>query len=320
MPGVASREVYFCVAAPKAHCGKVSREHWWDVRRVAIAGIIHNDACAASMKMGDLGCPRSAGCSSIYSEPASRAAVRMAAVRRTSSFASASSRLCCGATSGRPRGCSRLLRTGGPPSGEELERKCREIENVEQGGDAMTTAYSPAAQRWRSRWYTESLSAVVVDGVAVPPELREERGNAVRSMKWTGEEEQDATRPGSGTKYVICCAYVVGRRQTVGVGQPMLFRRRGGLRWHTDSADASGGRRGPREAGLVEVDVGSDNGAEARDKHVKCSGRARVPPEIDSNPCAGVHARLQHGRLWFDGEGFASEWHDAHDRRLLSRN
>eukprot|EP00965_Chrysotila_dentata_P019782 656204-Pleurochrysis_carterae.AAC.2 len=102
--------------------------------------------------MGDLGSPRSAGCSSIYSEPASRAAVRRAVVRRTSSFASASSRLCCGATSGRPRGCSRLRRTGGPPSGDESERKCREIENVEHVGEATTAAYSPAAQRWRSRW------------------------------------------------------------------------------------------------------------------------------------------------------------------------
>eukprot|EP00965_Chrysotila_dentata_P031409 1047060-Pleurochrysis_carterae.AAC.1 len=36
------------------------------------------EACAASRKIGDLGCPRSAGCSKMYSEPASRAAVRMA--------------------------------------------------------------------------------------------------------------------------------------------------------------------------------------------------------------------------------------------------
>eukprot|EP00965_Chrysotila_dentata_P170912 5640949-Pleurochrysis_carterae.AAC.2 len=159
MPGVTSREVYFCVVAPMAHCGKVSREQRWLVRRVSTAGIIHKEACAASMKMGDFGCPRSAGCSSMYSEPASRAAERMAVVRRTSSFASASSRLCCGATSRRPRGCSRLLRIGGPPSGDGLERKCREMENVEHGGEATTAAYSPVAQRWRSRWQTESLSS-----------------------------------------------------------------------------------------------------------------------------------------------------------------
>eukprot|EP00965_Chrysotila_dentata_P101316 3344969-Pleurochrysis_carterae.AAC.1 len=64
--------------------------------------------------MGDLGCPLSAGCSRIYSEPASLAAVSSAAVRRTSSFASASSRACAGSTSGRPSGYSRLRTTGGP--------------------------------------------------------------------------------------------------------------------------------------------------------------------------------------------------------------
>eukprot|EP00965_Chrysotila_dentata_P000807 25715-Pleurochrysis_carterae.AAC.1 len=53
----------------------------------------------------------------MYSEPASsRAAVRIAVVRLTSSFASASSRLCAELTPGKPSGCSRLRTTGGPPS------------------------------------------------------------------------------------------------------------------------------------------------------------------------------------------------------------
>eukprot|EP00965_Chrysotila_dentata_P011076 359801-Pleurochrysis_carterae.AAC.1 len=59
----------------------------------------------------------------MYSAPASRAAVGIAAVRRTILLASASSRACAGSTLGRLRGCSRLRTTGGPPSGEELERK-----------------------------------------------------------------------------------------------------------------------------------------------------------------------------------------------------
>eukprot|EP00965_Chrysotila_dentata_P258000 6213063-Pleurochrysis_carterae.AAC.2 len=75
------------------------------------------------MKIGERGRPLSAGCSSTYSAPASRAAVRMATVRRTVSLAEASSRACLGATSGMPSGCSRLRTMGGPPSGEELERK-----------------------------------------------------------------------------------------------------------------------------------------------------------------------------------------------------
>eukprot|EP00965_Chrysotila_dentata_P103318 3410186-Pleurochrysis_carterae.AAC.1 len=72
---------------------------------------------------GDLGCPRSAGCSSMYSAPASRAAVRIVVVRRTSSFASWSSSRWADGTSGKPNGCSRMRKTGGPPSGEAAALK-----------------------------------------------------------------------------------------------------------------------------------------------------------------------------------------------------
>eukprot|EP00965_Chrysotila_dentata_P159519 5269886-Pleurochrysis_carterae.AAC.1 len=44
---------------------------------------------------GDLGCPRSAGCSRMHSAPASRAAVSKAAVRRTISLAYFASSLRC---------------------------------------------------------------------------------------------------------------------------------------------------------------------------------------------------------------------------------
>eukprot|EP00965_Chrysotila_dentata_P037096 1234301-Pleurochrysis_carterae.AAC.2 len=109
------------------------------------------EAWAASMKVGGRGCPRSAGCSSTYSAPASRAAVSKAAVQRTILFAVASSRVCSGCTSESPSGCSRLRTMGGPPSGEELERKWRETEKFEHGGETTTTAYSTAAKRCKRR-------------------------------------------------------------------------------------------------------------------------------------------------------------------------
>eukprot|EP00965_Chrysotila_dentata_P230447 6197786-Pleurochrysis_carterae.AAC.2 len=73
-------------------------------------------------------------------------------------LALASSRSCSFGTLGRSRGCSRVRTTGGPPSAESRDVKWREMENVEQGGDATTTAYSPAAHRWSRRLYTESRS------------------------------------------------------------------------------------------------------------------------------------------------------------------
>eukprot|EP00965_Chrysotila_dentata_P029310 974108-Pleurochrysis_carterae.AAC.1 len=54
-----------------------------------MSGSTQTDACAESMNSGDLGKPRSAECSRMYVKPASRAAVRKAAVRRINSFASA---------------------------------------------------------------------------------------------------------------------------------------------------------------------------------------------------------------------------------------
>eukprot|EP00965_Chrysotila_dentata_P083565 2757182-Pleurochrysis_carterae.AAC.1 len=54
-------------------------------------------------------------------------------------------------TSGKPIGCSRERKTGGPPSGEAAALKWRDTENVEHGGEATTAAYSPAAQRCSSR-------------------------------------------------------------------------------------------------------------------------------------------------------------------------
>eukprot|EP00965_Chrysotila_dentata_P052335 1736057-Pleurochrysis_carterae.AAC.2 len=122
----------------------------------------------------------------MYSAPASRAVVSKVTVRRMSSLALASSRACSFGTSGRPRGYSQVRTMGGPPSGESRDAKCREMENVEQGGEATTTAYSPAAHRWSRRLYTESR-------VRLEPALQKEGGNAVRSVKWPRKQEEDSS-------------------------------------------------------------------------------------------------------------------------------
>eukprot|EP00965_Chrysotila_dentata_P176169 5816951-Pleurochrysis_carterae.AAC.1 len=100
--------------------------------------------------MGDARAPRSAGCSSTYSAPDSCAARSSDKVRRTSSLDCASSRV--------PITCSLSRTGGGPPSAAVSLLKKRDAENVEQGDEAITAAYYPSAQRWRSRSYTESVS------------------------------------------------------------------------------------------------------------------------------------------------------------------
>eukprot|EP00965_Chrysotila_dentata_P002583 83970-Pleurochrysis_carterae.AAC.1 len=89
--------------------------------------------------MGDPVAPRSAGCSRTYSAPESRAARSSRVVRRTSSFAAASSRAWLSGTFGRPTTLSRSRTGGGLPSGASGDEKKRDTENVEHGGDASTT-------------------------------------------------------------------------------------------------------------------------------------------------------------------------------------
>eukprot|EP00965_Chrysotila_dentata_P043904 1459249-Pleurochrysis_carterae.AAC.1 len=102
-PGVTSSVVYFWARAPRAHCGnKVMRSALSLVLSATISGTIHSGAWRLLRKSGDSRAPRSAGCSRMYSAPESRAALSSAAVRRTSSFASCSSRSWLGSTSGRP--------------------------------------------------------------------------------------------------------------------------------------------------------------------------------------------------------------------------
>eukprot|EP00965_Chrysotila_dentata_P182458 6024748-Pleurochrysis_carterae.AAC.1 len=59
------------------------------------------------MKSGDDKCPLSAGCSSRYSAPESRAALSSEAVRSARRFACCSSRWCWGGTLGSPMMWSR---------------------------------------------------------------------------------------------------------------------------------------------------------------------------------------------------------------------
>eukprot|EP00965_Chrysotila_dentata_P172096 5679157-Pleurochrysis_carterae.AAC.2 len=54
--------------------GKVMRDALGRRRRSTMSGNTQMDAWAAFRKSGDLGCPRSAGCSGMHSAPASRAA------------------------------------------------------------------------------------------------------------------------------------------------------------------------------------------------------------------------------------------------------
>eukprot|EP00965_Chrysotila_dentata_P200488 6180005-Pleurochrysis_carterae.AAC.4 len=101
----------------------------------AMSGTIHSGAWRLWRKSGDSKAPRrSAGCSRMYLAPESRAAINSAAVRRTSSFASCSSRSWLGSTSGRPSTCSRSRTGGVPPSFASGESKKRATEKVEQEG------------------------------------------------------------------------------------------------------------------------------------------------------------------------------------------
>eukprot|EP00965_Chrysotila_dentata_P005113 167600-Pleurochrysis_carterae.AAC.4 len=91
------------------------------------------------MYSGDDICPLSAGCSSRYSAPASRAARRSDTVRSTSRLACSSLRWCGGGMSASPMMFERSRTGGGPPS-ETFAEKNRLTENVEHGGEAMTAA------------------------------------------------------------------------------------------------------------------------------------------------------------------------------------
>eukprot|EP00965_Chrysotila_dentata_P027772 923113-Pleurochrysis_carterae.AAC.3 len=121
--------------------------------RSCTSGSTHSEACVESRCSGVFGCPRSAGyypratkdtaaprLDARLTVGSSRAALRRAAVRLMISLAAASSFRWASGTSAKPRGCSRDRTTGGPPSGESRERKCRKMENEKQGGDATTAA------------------------------------------------------------------------------------------------------------------------------------------------------------------------------------
>eukprot|EP00965_Chrysotila_dentata_P178066 5882155-Pleurochrysis_carterae.AAC.2 len=70
------------------------RLHESSARRASISGIRHIGPCRACKKRGEEISPRSAGCSRRYSAPASRAARRSEAQRRTSRLVCSSSRAC----------------------------------------------------------------------------------------------------------------------------------------------------------------------------------------------------------------------------------
>eukprot|EP00965_Chrysotila_dentata_P018361 611065-Pleurochrysis_carterae.AAC.2 len=79
-------------------------------------GTTQSGPCRLCRYRGDDICPRSAGCSRMYSAPASRAARRSVAVHSTSRFACSSSRRCEEGTLANPMIFSRSRTGGGPPS------------------------------------------------------------------------------------------------------------------------------------------------------------------------------------------------------------
>eukprot|EP00965_Chrysotila_dentata_P112001 3703763-Pleurochrysis_carterae.AAC.1 len=111
-------------------------------------GTSQSGACPTCRKRVEARCPRSAGFSSRYSHPASRAARnKLVAVRRTSSLACCSSRACCGGMSGSPATYSRSRTGGGPPSEDAGDEKKSEMEKVGHGGEATTATKAPVEQR-----------------------------------------------------------------------------------------------------------------------------------------------------------------------------
>eukprot|EP00965_Chrysotila_dentata_P142471 4709929-Pleurochrysis_carterae.AAC.1 len=63
-PGVQRKVVYFCALAPRAHCGKVTREHESRACRSVMQGKSQMGPWRACKNSGDATCPLSAGCSS----------------------------------------------------------------------------------------------------------------------------------------------------------------------------------------------------------------------------------------------------------------
>eukprot|EP00965_Chrysotila_dentata_P146676 4843924-Pleurochrysis_carterae.AAC.2 len=96
--------------------------------------------------MGDPIAPRSAGCSRTYSAPESRAARSNQVVRRTSSFAAASSRAWRSGTLGRPTTLSRS-RTGVV---RRLERRAKRRSETQRTSNMGETRARLSSSRQRS--------------------------------------------------------------------------------------------------------------------------------------------------------------------------
>eukprot|EP00965_Chrysotila_dentata_P163156 5388207-Pleurochrysis_carterae.AAC.3 len=280
MPGETSRVVYFCVSAPRAHCGKVINVAWWSVFRARTVGIIHRGAWRLCMKMGKSTAPRSAGCSRTYSAPESRAARRRRTVLLTSSFASWSSRACCSGTSGSPITWSRLRTGGGPPSATDGAEKKRETEKVEQGGEAITADCARPHHRHEGRCQSSP------------------RG----------------TRSGRGT--LRCHRVYIRVPRIKGVRAGRLRRITiGGLSERVRSVRLGS----PRERGLVEVYVGCGHHfAGGGYPYIVCTRRSPAAPQVHAYPGTCLHASFGVRGAGLHRERVATEGQDTHDSRLLA--
>eukprot|EP00965_Chrysotila_dentata_P015448 511334-Pleurochrysis_carterae.AAC.1 len=116
---------------------------------------------------------------------------------------------------------------------------------------------------------------------------------------------------------MVSSAYVVrGRGLFRRFRESRRNGRRRGLRRNARCADYGCDGRRPGEVGFVKIYVGGNDDAQARHVNVEGTRGLMVAAKVDTNPGTRIHACLREGRLGFDSEGFATEWHDAHDRRF----
>eukprot|EP00965_Chrysotila_dentata_P091059 3006764-Pleurochrysis_carterae.AAC.1 len=247
----------------------------------------------------------------MYSAPASRAAVNIAAVRLTTE------RVLTAAYDGRPAVLSRV-RAKVAGNRESGTRWGGDHSGIIAGG---TTLEETLVHRIMEQvvGLSSPVCPVVINGIALHSGLCQESCDAIGAMERAGEEKQNSTRARSSADYVVSGAYVMGRRWLIRrLSESGRHRRRRRLRRNASSADTSSGCWRPREIRFVEVHVGGHDNTQARYVHVESTRRLMVATEVDTDPCARIHACLGDGRLGFYGEGFASKWHYTHDRWLDS--
>eukprot|EP00965_Chrysotila_dentata_P144599 4776177-Pleurochrysis_carterae.AAC.2 len=65
-----------------------------------------------------------------------------------------------------------------------------------------------------------AVSAVAVDGITFHAGLGKEGGNAIRTLEWPGEQQENAARAERSSDHVVSRSYIVGRGRLFAVRQP----------------------------------------------------------------------------------------------------